>query len=190
MDARLKESFNAVLVSSGNLLSHIYTYSNQRVIPNPPTILQASIDIALKGYHRILDEVDIEIQLSRQYIKNAMEEQRMQKLKEQQEKEQAAKELKAKEELEKVKKEEAEIKKEEENKPQEEKSVETNEQKTEEEGTKSEEKEKDVNGVENFDSNMEFDEDLNALLGSVGQRQEGDMDNGLFGDEFDFLMNQ
>lgn len=74
----------SIFVSCGRLLTYLCLNSVFKVVPNPPSTFQASIDNDIKSYQNILDEIDIEIQLSRRYILRAIEEkQKEEKLREQ-----------------------------------------------------------------------------------------------------------
>lgn len=61
-------------MSCGHLLTQLYSSQSFKVVPNPPGTIQTAIDKEIKAYQNILDEIDVEIQLSRRYLRNAMEE--------------------------------------------------------------------------------------------------------------------
>jgi hypothetical protein len=73
----------SIFVSSGQLLTHLCSNQGFKAVPNPPATIQASIDNEIRAYQTVLDEIDVEIQLSRRYILRAIEERRLQTLKKQ-----------------------------------------------------------------------------------------------------------
>jgi hypothetical protein len=187
-------------VSCGNLLNFLYTNTSQKVVPNPPASIQAPIDQDISKYQTILDEVDVELQSSLQYIRRV--------LREKQEKE--AKEAP------KVEQKDDDIdlagKATQENEGHDdtlesddlfgESSFEVKEEPNGE-GPDGDERLGKLNDTfdkgdikQGFDDMPEasmdvFDNDLNALLSSVDNQGEGGQDDdmgGLFGDNFDFII--
>lgn len=61
-------------MSAGHLLTYLYSNTSQKVIPNPPGTLQTSIDNEVKNFQRILDGIDMEIQMGQKYLKESITE--------------------------------------------------------------------------------------------------------------------
>lgn len=160
-------------MSAGNLLTYLYSNTSQKVIPNPPGTLQVTIDDEVKNFQRILDGVDMEIQLGQKYLRREIEKKQSTATAATTTTAATTATATATAEPAAAADDEPEIIKE-----QAPPAAESN--------TNQEE----TNTFDLPEDHQGFDNDLDALLDSVGQQQPGQSDDmgGLFGDDFDFII--
>lgn len=165
--------------------------ASQKVIPNPPTALQLSIDNGIKEFQQVLDDIDYNIQLSLQYVRKAIEDRKKNggSNAEPDKSNNATTIVKTENNGDSLKDTNKANEKEESNQVTAESAADNNNQ--------SQSNAEDITVISNgFDtSNLgAFDDDLNALLGSVSgsadqtQQENNDDMGGLFGDDFDFIL--
>lgn len=215
MEEQLRSHINAVFTSTGNMLSYLYMNTQQRAIPNPPGLYQAGVDSEVRKFQKLLDDLDAEIQLSKEQVKQMIknkaeaEEKRKKQLEEQNSKNDSASgglDQGSKDNAIKVDEDEDGgddvdmlFKAEEgDNTALDSTNIKTEESRSEDtsattaaaDGTS---KDNDNTNDNPMPDDVAFDDDLNALLDSVGgggdqNGNQANEDIGLFGDDFDFVL--
>uniref|UniRef100_A0A060TD16 ARAD1B20482p n=1 Tax=Blastobotrys adeninivorans TaxID=409370 RepID=A0A060TD16_BLAAD len=171
MEEQLRTSVNNVLVAAGHLLMYLNADTAQKVIPNPRGVLQGAVDAQVRNCHRILDEINMEVQSAQAAIRMKQKT----AVKQEQPKPTGNDDDELIELGQNVINVEA---------------IDNDDSKTQQNGQDTNTN-NDDNEAKGFDMQMDgFDDDLNALLDTVGEDKidsNADM-GGLFGDDFDFII--